>query len=98
MALTRRTLLESMYEGLSRIEQKLDAAIPSIQAGIAMANAAVTALIQQFNDETNAIQARIDRLLELVQTGTVTPEQIAELQSISTRLGALGQDPENPIP
>lgn len=66
--------------------------------GVTMANQALTDLITQFNTETNDIQARIDRLLSEIQNNTVSPEQLTELQAISTRLGVLGQDPTNPIP
>lgn len=67
------------------------------KAGITMANQAITDLNAQFNDATNAIAARIDRLIAGL-TNQVSPEQIAELTAIKDHLVALGQDPANPVP
>ena len=60
---------------------------------------AIQTLIQQFNDETNAIAARIDTLIAAASAGTaVTAEDLASLQAVSDRLKVLGTDPAAPIP
>lgn len=57
-------------------------------------------VITALNDNTNAVSARLDKLLaELAASGDApTPEQIASLQAISDHLKALGADPSNPVP
>ena len=48
---------------------------------------------------TNLIAARIQKLIDQVTEGTVTPEQVAEaLQPEVDKLEAMGKDPENPVP
>lgn len=94
------TIRDQQVELLSLGNRTLEIARQT-KNGITMANQALTDLIAQFNIETNDIQARIDRLLAEIQSNqsnTVSPEQIVELQALSTRLGGLGQDPSNPIP
>lgn len=54
-------------------------------------------LIAAFNDGTNAVAARIDRLTASLGNNA-TPEQLAELTAISAHLKELGQDPANPVP
>lgn len=54
-------------------------------------------LIQALNDNTNAVAARLDKLIAEVGD-TVTPAQLTELQAVSDHLKALGQDPQNPVP
>ncbi len=44
--------------------------------------------------ETNAIAARIDKII----AGQTNPATIVQLQAISDRLKTLGQDPAAPIP
>jgi hypothetical protein len=47
---------------------------------------------------TNAIAARIQTLIDKVNAGTATPEEIAAvLQPEVDRLTNLGQDPSNPV-
>lgn len=60
-------------------------------------NDQIQKLIGDFNDETNAIAAKIDAL-NLAAGLTPTPEQISALQGISDRLKQLGSDPSNPVP
>lgn len=54
-------------------------------------------LIAAFNDGTNAVAARIDRLIASLGNNA-SDAQIAELTAISTHLKELGQDPANPVP
>jgi len=56
-----------------------------------------TDLIAAFNDGTNAVAARIDRLIAALGNNA-TDEQIAEMTALSTHLKELGQDPANPVP
>jgi hypothetical protein len=58
-------------------------------------------LIVDINDNTNAVAARLDKLaadIAAAKGGAVTDVQLAELQTISDHLKALGSDPNNPVP
>jgi hypothetical protein len=61
----------------------------------------IKALILAIDEDTSAIAAKIDALLEQISTG-MSQEQVnevtAELAAVSERLDVLGQDPENPVP
>lgn len=96
---TKRTLLERIDATTKKILARADPAadIQIIKQEIIVANAALAQLITQFDTETNAISARIDALIAKLGD-SATPEQIAELQSLSDRLTTLGQDPNNPVP
>ena len=58
-------------------------------------DARLTKLIADFNDETNAISAKIDAL---TTGGQSADEIVAALQPISDRLKVLGANPAQPIP
>lgn len=55
----------------------------------------VAALITQFDAATNAIAARIQKLID---AGGLNAESEAALQAEVTKLTALGADPEVPVP
>lgn len=60
-------------------------------------------LAVQFDSETNAVAARIDKLQADLQTAISqgqppSTETLQALSNISDRLKSLGQDPTNPIP
>jgi putative protein kinase ArgK-like GTPase of G3E family len=56
---------------------------------------AVATLITGFDDATNAVA---DRIQKLVNASGLTPEEVAAFQVEIERLKTLGQDPSNPIP
>lgn len=58
----------------------------------------ITKIVSDFNEETNAISARIDRLIESGNSGASVEEIVEALTPISNRLKALGQDATDPIP
>ena len=59
-------------------------------------------LLAAVNDATNAIAARIQKLLEIINAGGMTEAQEAEvkagLEAAVAQLQALGQDPSDPVP
>jgi hypothetical protein len=55
----------------------------------------VAKLITEFDAATNAIAARIQKLID---AGGLNPESEAALQAEVDKLTALGQDPANPVP
>lgn len=55
----------------------------------------VAALIAEFDAATNAIAARIQRLID---AGGLTAESQAAFQSEVDKLNALGADPAQPVP
>lgn len=55
----------------------------------------VAAFLVQFDTATNAVAARIDRLLA---EASMSPELKVKFQAEVDRLTVLGKDPENPIP
>lgn len=56
---------------------------------------AVAALIAKFDAATDAIAARIQRLID---AGTLSAEDQAALQGEVDKLTTLGKDPDNPVP
>lgn len=60
-----------------------------------MVDPKVAALIVKFDDATNLIAARIQKLID---AGGLSPESEAALQNEVAKLEALGQDPNNPVP
>lgn len=60
-----------------------------------MVDPKVAALITQFDSATNAIAARIQRLID---AGGLNAESEAALQAEVDNLTKLGQDPNQPIP
>lgn len=93
-------------ERLSRIEHELRIIAGSVRDGfigvrerlISMSNQ-IDSLIQQLNDNTNMVAAKLDHIAAVQQqTQTVTPEQINSLQSIADHLRSLGADNANPVP
>lgn len=89
--------LTATVSGLRELLVQVAADVIQVKNGVTMANAQITQLISDFNSETNAIGARIDRLIAGL-TDVATPEQVAELRALSDRLTTLGQDPTTPIP
>lgn len=55
----------------------------------------VADLITEFDTATDAIAARIQRLID---AGGLSPESQAALQNEVDKLNQLGQDPNNPVP
>ena len=55
----------------------------------------VAALVVEFDNATNAIAARIQRLID---GGTLSADSAAALQDVVGKLTLLGQDPNNPVP
>lgn len=82
---SQRTLLE-MQQAIDRAE---------LQEKDSMVDPKVAALITQFDTATDAIAARIQKLID---AGGLSPESEAALQSEVDKLNALGQDPANPVP
>lgn len=76
-----------------QLHQLLD--LINLQEGDKMVDPAVAAIIQEFNVETDAVAARIQRLID---GGALSADSKAALEVVVTRLHALGQDPANPIP
>ena len=107
MAETKRTILERIDARLTLVEAQVAQLLTAlaqltvlgneIKQGVIMANQALTDLTVQLNDATNAVSARIDRLITGLQD-VATPAQLAELGALRDHLTALGQDPVNPIP
>jgi hypothetical protein len=58
-------------------------------------DARITKVVAEMNEETNAISARIDKL---IASGSLSDADLAELQAVSDRLKTLGADPADPIP
>lgn len=92
--------LDDVMATLSRIELRLNqhgATLQRLVSGENLMASQLDAFIAALNDNTNAVSARIDRLI--AQLGNVvTPAQLTELQAVSDHLKALGQDPTNPVP
>jgi len=55
----------------------------------------VAELITKFDNATDAIAARIQRMID---AGGLNPESQAALQAEVDKLNLLGQDPANPVP
>lgn len=77
------------------ILQRIEAGVLKLQRQVRYMDTRITKLINDFNDETNAIAARIDAL---IAAGSDADAIVAGLQPISDRLKALGANPEEPIP
>lgn len=56
----------------------------------------VAALIAEFDAATDAIAARIQKLID--NSGQLSDEDKAALQGEVDKLNVLGQDPNNPVP
>lgn len=92
--------LDDVMAALGRLELKANQHGALLQRLINGENLMATqldALISALNDNTNAVAARIDKLISELGD-VVTPTQLAELQTVSDHLKALGQDPGNPVP
>lgn len=62
-------------------------------------SAAVTAIISAMKEATDKIAARIQTLVDRLNTGEpLTAEDKAAFQAEITRLTELGKDPANPVP
>lgn len=75
------------------IRQLIDLA--TLEGGDTMVDPKVAALITQFDDATNAIAARIQKLID---AGGLSVDSEAALQAEVDKLKALGADPEVPVP
>ena len=61
----------------------------------------IDSLRDDFRTNTDAVSVRIDKLIaQIVASGdnTASAETLADLQTISAHLKALGTDPNNPVP
>lgn len=59
----------------------------------------VNSIVSELNDATNALAAKIEKLIEGQNPGDpVTQESLDSLQSIADNLKAMGADDSNPIP
>lgn len=87
-------ILHKIQTTLLGIKQALD--VHETQAkGETMVDPKVSALITEFDQATDKIAARIQRIIE---NGSLNAESQAALQSEVDKLNALGQDPNNPVP
>jgi len=80
---------------LLSIRQMLDLANLSKEEQEMAVDPKVAALITEFDTATNAIAARIQKLID---AGGLNADSQAALQAEVDKLTALGQDPANPIP
>jgi hypothetical protein len=80
---------------LLRIRQMLDLATLSGQEQNMAVDPKVAALITEFDTATDAIAARIQRLID---AGGLNSESQAALQAEVDKLTQLGKDPSNPVP
>lgn len=76
-----------------RMKQALD--IAELQDKDKMIDPKVAQIISQFDAATDAIAARIQRLID---AGGLSPDSEAALTAEVTKLQALGKDPEVPVP
>lgn len=79
---------------LSAIERGVQALIA--QGGVM--NEKITQLSQRLDAATNEIAKDLQALRDAIANNTVSEEQLTALDSTITRLEAMGQDPENPVP
>lgn len=92
---------------LERIERELQAIkleqaqqtalLIALLAGERIVANTLDAVIADLNANTNAVSARLDKLIAEIGD-SVTPDQTAALQAVSDHLKALGQDPAVPVP
>jgi len=80
---------------LLAIRQMLDLALLTKEEQEMAVDPKVAALITEFDTATNAIAARIQKLID---AGGLNADSQAALQAEVDKLTALGQDPANPIP
>lgn len=86
-------LAHSIQRRLLAIEQALDLA--ELKENCMAVDPKVAALITEFDTATDAIAARIQRLID---AGGLNADSQAALQAEVDKLNALGQDPQNPVP
>ena len=77
------------------VNQALDIHDLKEGGGNNMVDSKIAALITQFDNATDKIAARIQRLID---AGGLSPESQSALSAEVAKLEALGQDPENPVP
>lgn len=73
----------------------------NLNEGIRTVANTIDQLRDELRDNTDAVSARIDRLIAEIQASgnnTASEETLADLQTISAHLRAMGTDPANPIP
>jgi hypothetical protein len=61
-------------------------------------NEEVLAVVQELDEATNKVAAKLDKVVADLEAGKVDDATIASLRSVSSRLKTLGADPENPVP
>ena len=88
-------ILHRMQIRFLRIRQLLDLAELSKEEQDMAVDPKVAALIQEFDAATDAIAARIQRLID---AGGLSADSQAALQAEVDKLNLLGQDPNNPVP
>jgi hypothetical protein len=94
----------SIQEVLSAVQHARNAATGHSQLIIERLRTVANNLDQLRDDlrtNTDAVSARIDKILAEIQaTGdnTASAETLADLQTISAHLKAMGTDPTNPVP
>lgn len=95
--MTQKELVEKLHIIQSRlvvIQQALD--IIEIERNPMAVDPIVANLVSQFDEATNAVAARIERIK--AANPQLSPESQAAIQSEIDKLKSLGQDPANPIP
>lgn len=96
--MTNRELLvvgHKVQRKLLTVRQTLDCKEMSEEEGNMAVDPKVADLITEFDTATDAIAARIQRLID---AGGLSPESQAALQNEVDKLNQLGQDPNNPVP
>ena len=87
-------ILHKIQRALLATKQALDIAEARSQ-GETMVDPKVAALITEFDQATDKIASRIQKLID---AGGLSAESQAALQAEADKLNALGQDPNNPVP
>jgi hypothetical protein len=90
--------LQRVQRALLSIEQGLD--IFDFKEKALMIDPSIAKLISAIDDATNAIAARLQRLIDAANAAgsQSAGEIVAALQPEVARLTALGADPANPVP
>ena len=88
-------ILQRIERRLLAIKQALDLNNLTEEEKNMAVDPKVAALIVKFDDATNLIAARIQKLID---AGGLSPESEAALTAEVQKLEALGADPNNPVP
>jgi methyl-accepting chemotaxis protein len=90
-------VLEKLLRRQARILSNQESIIERIQS-MSQVLDQVRDFAAKIDEATNAIAARIQTLIDKVNAGTATPEEIAAvLQPEVDRLNELARDPSNPV-